>query len=207
MIKKGFTFAELMISLVVIAVITAILYPTISELAPNNNKHLFKSAYKTVELVVSELANSQTGVPASPEAMCIAFKQKLNFVPRTEALSSSDIDTDTNDKKCVGTSAGGYHFQTSNGMRWLFITKTIRGQNRPCALFIDVNAANNGVVSNCGSTDTSYIDAWAGSSDLKGSFCGNAKVHDTFVMEIKSSGRIEVLSEIGVNHLLGSTED
>ena len=207
MIKKGFTFAELMISLVVIAVITAILYPTISELAPNNNKHLFKSAYKTVELVVSELANSQTVFPTTPKDMCVAFKQKLNFVPRVDGIASSDTDTDADETKCVGTNDDGYHFQTSNGMRWLFITKTIRGIGRPCALFIDVNAANNGVVSNCGSTDTSYIDAWAGSSDLKGSFCGNAKVHDTFVMEIKSSGRIEVLSEIGVNHLLGSTED
>ena len=207
MIKKGFTFAELMISLVVIAVITAILYPTISELAPNNNKHLFKSAYKTVELVVSELANSQTGVPTSPNTMCAAFKQKLNFVPRGGTLSSDDAATDADETKCVGTNDDGYHFQTSNGMRWLFITKTIRGIGRPCALFIDVNAANNGVVSNCGSSDTSYIGTWAGSSDLKGSFCGNAKVQDTFVMEIKSSGRIEVLSEIGVNHLLGSTED
>ena len=74
-------------------------------------------------------------------------------------------------------------------------------------MFIDVNAANNGVVSNCGSTDTSYIDAWAGSSDSKGSFCRNAKVQDTFVMEITASGRIEVLSERGVEHLLDETED
>ena len=39
---KAFTFAELMISLVIISVITVILYPTISDLAPNNNKFLFK---------------------------------------------------------------------------------------------------------------------------------------------------------------------
>ena len=41
---NAFTFAELMISLVIIAVITVILYPTLSDLAPNNKLDLTPSS-------------------------------------------------------------------------------------------------------------------------------------------------------------------
>ena len=186
--KNGFTFAELMISLVVIAVITAILYPTISELAPNNNKHLFKSAYKTIEMVVSDIT-ANGAVPTTAAELCAKFKSKLNYVPRADKAGDA---SETSDNSC----AADNQFQTSNGMRWKFENGVI---------YVDVNASNNKTASAC--TD----DAQGVKPDTtgwdNGSFCGTAVVQDTFKIEIFNTGRVSVYSPIGRDHLSGETED
>ena len=56
--KTGITFAELMISLVVISVVAAILYPTIAQFTPNANKPLFKAAYNTLSVILAEITNT-----------------------------------------------------------------------------------------------------------------------------------------------------
>lgn len=62
--KKGFTLAETLITLVVLGVIAAVLIPTIMNVAPDNNKVMFKKAYSTLERTVSELINDETKYPA-----------------------------------------------------------------------------------------------------------------------------------------------
>lgn len=179
--KKAFTFAELMISLVVIAIITAILYPTVSELSPNNNKQLFKSAYKTIELVVSEITASGD-VPAGAADLCKAFKSRLNFVPRSGVTDDGVEDVCASDNQ----------FQTSNGMRWAFLADGV--------VVVDVNATNNQTTSACEETTVKGI--WA-----SGSFCGGDIVQDSFAIEINSNGKVEVASSVGRRHLIEDTED
>lgn len=179
--KKAFTFAELMISLVVIAIITAILYPTVSELSPNNNKQLFKSAYKTVELIVSEITTAGN-VPTVADDLCAAFKSRLNFVPR------SGVADDGDENAC----AADNQFQTSNGMRWKFLDNGI--------VVVDVNAANNKTTSSCSETNINGV--WA-----NGSFCGGDIVQDSFAIKINPNGKVEVASSVGRRHLIEDTED
>ena len=147
-VKSAFTFAELMVSLVVISIITALLYPTIAELTPNNNKHLYRSAYKTVETVVQDIIkagadNSETfaGVPeCTPdpddasictnqaaidtakrngnELLCTEFKNRLNTISWTGATAGAGVVP----ASYTGCEHGNarQELRTSNGMRWWF---------------------------------------------------------------------------------------
>lgn len=204
-IKKGFTFAELMISLVVIAVITAILYPTISELAPNNNKHLFKSAYKTIEMVISDIANSSTAFPTDANTMCKEFEKRLNL--STASNESCQTDKGTNTSLLINS------FQTTNGMRWYFTV-----DNSKVKIFIDVNASNNKSLSN---TTDNTISPWSAPStnppdeytnankNQFGSFIGtnNTTLQDTFFVTVDSQGKIVAIDSIGRQHLLDLSDN
>ena len=65
--KLGFTMAEMMVCLSVIAVIATILIPTIAALRPDKEKTMFKKAYQITERVVSELVNDPDLYPNDPE--------------------------------------------------------------------------------------------------------------------------------------------
>ena len=201
-IKKGFTFAELMISLVVIAVITAILYPTISELAPNNNKHLFKSAYKTIEMVVSDIANNTDSFPngdTAPATLCAAFASRLNLSTNNNSTCQANNTTTGEGENEVITNRRN-SFQTTNGMRWHFDTSA---DPAGVKIYIDVNASNNKTDSNATqivSTDDNPI--WA-----KGSFDGNSTIQDTFYVIVDNQGKIVEIDSIGRQHLLDETEN
>ena len=134
--KSAFTFAELMISLIVIAVLSAILYPTIAQFTPNSNKPLFKSAYKTFNEVMMEIVNANSGelgtynaagtfTAMTPKELCTAFCDKANVIhsvttkdaqgnPTAYASNCADDCSNERFDKTRNT------ITTSNGMRWKF---------------------------------------------------------------------------------------
>ncbi len=188
-IKKGFTFAELMISLVVIAVITAILYPTISELAPNNNKQLFKSAYKTIELVLSDL-NAESTFTTDSNDLCERFEAKLNTI------------NDSTDR-CTSGANDLNHFTTTNGVRWFFTTD---GNN--ARIIFDVNASNNNMATREDRTGAQGINNFSLTNNgnniwTNGNFINpnNATFTDTFAVDINPAGKIISISDPGRAHL------
>ena len=65
--KSGFTLAELMVCLTIIAVISTILIPTLGRVRPNKSKAMFKKAYNISERVVYELVNDQELYPTTDE--------------------------------------------------------------------------------------------------------------------------------------------
>ncbi len=136
--KSAFTFAELMISLVVIAVLSAILYPTIAQFTPNSNKPLFKSAYKTLNEVLTEIINDQpngqlgtyiesgasegtwnVGIN-SARWLCTRFCEKANVIMPLKADGTPET---TCDDACANTvnNKPADLITTSNGMRWRFM--------------------------------------------------------------------------------------
>lgn len=56
--KKGFTLAELMIVLAVLAVIAAVLMPTVFNSMPDENKLKFKKGYYTLKRTIDQMVNS-----------------------------------------------------------------------------------------------------------------------------------------------------
>lgn len=204
--KKAFTFAELMISLVVISVITAILYPTIADLGVNENKALFKSAYRSMSLALAEVMNeSQDGY--LPSDLCTQMKAKLN-VKSTYVCPL---------------------LETSNGMRWYIPNdlsndyKKVTNNDEPVAsIIIDVAPSNNtSEATNVNNiTDTAGPDDYTGqaarstftnsgngfASGAFGSGVDDAeKKQDTFVFFLNNRGQIINIDDdpnsIGYKHL------
>ena len=203
----AFTFAELMISLVIISVITALLYPTISELAPNNNEYLYKSTYRTIESVVSDIVsgNNTTDNPA----VQIAEKNRISGEMPTSArdvckyfaAKLNKIAVDADAAECA---AANPVLQTSNGARWLFEKD---GNNT--VIFVDVNPTNNSNGDSTYNTHAQVLDPTDGHEIKaatkgwkKGSFSGenNPHLQDTFSFVISPRGKITV-SDYGANYL------
>ncbi len=129
--KKAFTFAELMISLVVISVITAILYPTIADLGVNENEALFKSAYRSMSIALSEVIND-TPNGIVPNDLCTKMAEKLNV----------------REQDCANN-----YFKTANGMRWFVPNATgcpVNPNNCTPNIIIDVAQSNNSVEGDAG---------------------------------------------------------
>ena len=225
MIKKenrmnAFTFAELMVSLVIIAVITALLYPTITELSPNNNKQLFRSAYKTVELTVQDIITSPINSAnrdafGSTEDFCLAFKDRLNTVgwagvaPATGGAAPSYSGCDAGQPM---------ELRTSNGMRWWFQNYT-PGNPGVHTIYVDVNASNNSsnFTSQACGTDVGQCNGDLADPTTAptlptvwptGSFrINNSTMRDTFKIQVRTDGKVIIDNDtVGASHLRDETE-
>ena len=192
--KSAFTFAELMISLVIIAVITALLYPTIREISPNNNKQLYRSAYKTVELTVEDIISAQEDISSSLK-LCNAFKDRLNAV---------------GNNNCDDTVGATITLNTSNGMRWWFQDYS----NNTFTIYVDVNPSNNSYpaqtcpADRCQNEPASFPNSWTNSDGNAGYFRNfNPKVRDTFEIQITSDGKVVPdVDRIALQHLNDTSE-
>ena len=225
--KKGFTFAELMISLLVISVLSAILYPTIAQFTPNANKPLFKSAYRTLTTVLSEILNESTtgDIPTENHAFCEAFCGKANIIKANTADTCATL--------CANNT-----LTTSNGMRWYFSNRTIQNEEDGSIsiigfnIYVDVNASNNDLatvnesVANEGIADVPFIGNgvfyYYDNSQAAGTGIYNTlpaasppdgilnqdklKAQDTFKFEIDNKGKITYISPAGWAHLSDSTQ-
>ena len=197
--KRAFTFAELMISLTVIAIITVILYPTLSDMAPNNNQYLFKSAYRTIETTTSDIMNTAKGnaLPNTQTGLCYAFCSRLNTI----SISPSGT--------CGSVNAGGVvnplctAFITSNGMRWAFSANGNTGY-----VLVDINTLNNEKASDTSANvagndnqmpaNTPALNVWG----AKGVFyTGDDITHDTFLFSIDSAGKITPIGSVARTHM------
>lgn len=219
---KAFTFAELMISLVIISVITAILYPTISDLAPNNNKFLFKSTYKTIEnivadiMVTSDIPNNTNALNQEAACLCNEFADRMNINTAVNASCNGAGQACPNGKTYAGS--GNNTFVTTNGVRWAF-----QYANNIHEILIDVNASNNALDPVAGTItidaanpqpagwnaalNNIWPDAKDGTNTARGiHYSNNSMTQDTFLIRIQATddnrGKITVASQIGNQHLL-----
>jgi len=184
-VNSGFTFAELMISLVVISILAAVLYPNLMHFLPNSNKPLFKAAYKTLGNALAEITTAkkdgklQTGTVSgisSSQQLCIDFCNKANIVPENNSSACTAADI-CNDSKLT----------TTNGMRWGFENFNADGyptleyhdpavDNKPSfRITVDVNPSNSSLNSTpAASRCTLGISFSAdGNANNKGIFCYN----------------------------------
>ena len=219
---KAFTFAELMICLLVISIVAAILYPTMAKFAPNSNKPLFKSGYRILSTVLFDLTNENingelplcagavlsqnnaTCAAANAVGLCSGFCKEANVVglectsgKKTEECCS-DLCTSSDNK-----------LQTTNGMRWHFAYHASSAATpEEFIVTVDVNASNNNLAASLPSGFSSpwgtngafyYEDASLSSS---GSLLKDVvKVQDTFEIYIDPKGEIKKISKAGLLNL------
>ena len=129
--KKGFSLAELMIVLVVAGTIAALTIPVIVRDFSDTDKILYKSAFKLVESVVSELVSDLSLYPTGElsNTFCTNFKNKVNTIGTPDCTTS--------------LIPGTPNVTTTNGMRWYGFTGTMFSAD-PVILKVDVNGPSKG---------------------------------------------------------------
>ena len=106
--KKGLSLGEMMVTLIIIGVISALTIPMITQTINNQDKPLFKAAFNNVNSIVNELINDISIYPNgefSNNTFCDNFVDKVNTI--------GSID-------CTGPSVipGTPNAITTNGMKW-----------------------------------------------------------------------------------------
>jgi prepilin-type N-terminal cleavage/methylation domain-containing protein len=146
--KKAFTLAEVLTTLAIIGVISAVLIPALFTSLPNNNKYLYKSAYKTVEEVVSELINDSSLYSVAADGFknttdvgyfCNNFTSKINLIGTTNCSASTTPSAGASGSSSVVS------FTTTNGMRWWgFYNDFNKTYPEYENIWVDVDGVNKG---------------------------------------------------------------
>jgi len=115
MFKKAFTLAEIMITLTVVGILTAILLPVAFKGAPSENALKFKKANSTLGAVIDELVHSDS----------YYYQGDLGRLPNGNIVSTpeylcrtiADVMT-TKSVNCSSTSYGQYYIDTDTVHGW-----------------------------------------------------------------------------------------
>lgn len=129
MYKKGFTLSEVMVTMGILGVLSAILIPVIMHTAPDANKVMFKKSYYTLERTVNLLINDDINYPAEQTVTSgsIDYPRGFNYLVETvnngqakfcylvaDTLNTVDAVT------CSSRTSSGLvgSFKTSDGISW-----------------------------------------------------------------------------------------
>ncbi|MDD3436574.1 MAG: prepilin-type N-terminal cleavage/methylation domain-containing protein [Candidatus Gastranaerophilales bacterium] len=131
MVKKGFTFSEMLVTILIIGIVAAIIIPLIPNIMPSQNKVMFKKAYSTLENTVSELINNsmyypeeQTALDAGGVTVSRGFNYTLNssggyYTNNKFCTLFSDLLNTVGSVSCPAYNvAGTGTFTTTDGVVW-----------------------------------------------------------------------------------------
>lgn len=125
--QKGFTLAEVVLSIVILGMLSAILIPVIRKALPDNNKVMFRKSYSVLEAAISDMINDDqaypatkngfsntditgTVVPSGFDKFCYLLGEELNLQP----VAAAGAD----DSGAVCPLSGIGYFRTSDGVDW-----------------------------------------------------------------------------------------
>jgi prepilin-type N-terminal cleavage/methylation domain-containing protein len=192
--RYGFTFAELMMSLLIIAVLASILIPVIVNKKPNRSKVMFRKAYYVVERVVSELINDDELYPdesTNGEGFLNSYIYSTNAsgdTTSTENVAKFCINfaervNINGSVNCGATDFASPTFVTNDGVSWI-VPATKFSKTDPTVISVDVN---NEQEPNC------YYDATS------------CQKPDRFKINVYYDGRIKLDDEKGIEYLKSNT--
>lgn len=133
--KKGYTMAEALVTLVIIGTLTAITIPLIKTVISNNDV-LYKTAFQITEKVLADLTQDLTLYPtgdlSAPSAnnFCTNFAARVNTIGTVNCTNTPTVQTPS--------------FTTVNGMRWFIGQAAIANfsvQNS-ATIWVDLNGTN-----------------------------------------------------------------
>lgn len=89
--KNGFTLVEVLMSLLIIALISTILIPSITKLKPNRNKVMFKKAYYSLESAINLLITDDLLYPSDQKLKFgeITYSRGFNY---TKAITNGSTN-------------------------------------------------------------------------------------------------------------------
>ena len=153
--NKAFTLAETLIVTSIIGVIATIMLNSMSKLAPDKEKMLYKKAYQTVEKTVGELVNDESLYPYD--------LNKLGFINTAAAKLPGENTSYSGATKFrslfaeklnipgrVTSSSDSATFRTSDGIQYTINnwTPTSSGTNSTTTISIDINGPKQPNTSN-----------------------------------------------------------
>lgn len=186
--------AEVMVTIAILGVLAAVMIPTVTKLAPNSRKLMFKKAYSSTETVISELINDESLYAKDPDftgfantsavtvagvaysgatKFCNLFAEKLNVM--------GAVDCNTAKTLAVAAVPGsGPNFTTNDGVAWYVDTNafTLDTPGETATINIDING-NTGYSIN-GNPNCVYVSA---------AVCPEP---DQFTITIRNDGKITV---------------
>ena len=196
--SSAFTLSELLISLAVVGILVAIVFPIVVSIMPDQNTIMAKRAFAVTQAAVSDVLNDTDCYPERGNRVGISdgfgYKKCLMWQPPTGNNNERDagskfvtLFTDRFDLKqnvTITDGATDVSFQTKDGMSWTIKgLGNLRGDNKNektknLTLTVDVNGGKD---PNCGQSNESNQ-------------CPDTvtKGFDTFTMEIHKEGQIKI---------------
>lgn len=210
--KKGFTLAEILISLTILGVLAAILFPLLHKYSPDKNKIMFRKGYYTIEKSVSQLANDETHYPSGTtwsggscslsgvSTECLfhnttltaditAGKDKFCYLLSDLLNTIGTIDcTSTNLAK---TNITTWNFKTTDGIKWRLVYNSttdpfnLSNTTQNAWIVIDVNGDNE---PNCLNPSSGLATVWSTQTKCAATFDKNSI--DRHGLMIRYDGKI-----------------
>lgn len=207
--KKGFTLAELLITIAIVGVVAALATPTIVKLKPDETKGLYLKAHNilanTTVDIVSDTSLYMTEYNTSEQAVCtgLGCNKMPDYIDNEDA--SELINTDASgtkfgsllalrldvDKDDVETADNSVTFTTTDGIEWKITSK--EGSVAPNGL--NLKTEENEVVIDINGEDK-------GKNCEYSSTCKNP---DKFKFKVDNNGNVTPQDALGKAYLKNST--
>lgn len=218
LMKKGFTLAEVLITLAVVGVLASLLIPSLKGLTPDKNKVMFKKAYSTLENVISTLVSDETYYPSSETGTntddSTTVSKGFNFT-----LKDSTPSYYTSNKFCylltnalntLGTvtcpaysAYSDAYFTTSDGIVWSIDYPASGTDSAPDTQFplsyssystrivFDVDGASTG--DNCSTDSAAASYTFNGTALTRCSYYSTCtKASDRYIVGVRYDGKLQV---------------
>lgn len=162
---RGFTLAEVMITLAVLGILASIMLPAVSRVRPNENKVMFKKAYYIAERTVSELVNDENLYPEGDgthvgldnisevtyngekftgnDKFCKLFAEKVNTInDSVNCVSSSSNPTASNIPSFTTTDGIAWYMPITDFSGDKYITVDVNNEKKPNCSFANNTCIN-----------------------------------------------------------------
>ncbi len=143
---NGFTLAELMVCLALIAIIATLLMPAINKLRPNKSKVMYKKAYYLTERIVSELVNDEESYPFVEDKVGFDNTSSVEFNDTTYTgntkfceLFALKLNTLSGTANCAAADWDNPSFTTTDGVKWILPITDFADPDEYHSILVDVN--------------------------------------------------------------------
>ena len=207
MIKKGFTLQELLITLGIVGVISAITIPAIMSVCPDKNKSLFIKTYRTIASLTNEILNDTslyletydtdgkpncvgmgcTARPSDPQYNSESYEGAHKFA----YLLADKLDLDGDVTRTFdGVQPNVMDFRTTGGTTWHVISTCMNNTDgqmecRVVQLQVDVNP---------------------NSSDCHNIYSANCTNPTRFNLTIDANGKLQAADAMSIAYLQNPTD-
>lgn len=207
MIKKGFTLQELLITLGIVGVISALALPAVMGLRPDKNKSLFIKTYNTIATLTSEILNDTslynetydvngdpncvgmgcTARPSDPQYNSESYEGAHKFA----YLLADKLDLDGDVTRTFdGVQPNVMDFRTTDGTTWHVISTCMNNTDgqmecRVVQLQVDVNP---------------------NSSDCHNIYSANCTNPTRFNLTIDANGKLQAADAMSIAYLQNPTK-